>query len=88
MSDIGEIFGCIREVQKERKKERLEDFAKSGLQEFFVKHTDYHYSTVLQQARLDYWPSTHKWRWKDKNYWGTLANFCNFLKKRGWNGRA
>jgi hypothetical protein len=86
MGDMGEIFGCIRENNKARKAQRLEDFLESGLGEVMKKHTLYHWSTTLQDHRLEYWPTTCKWRWMDRNYWGDLQAFANFLHKRGWNG--
>lgn len=50
----------------------------------FTKHTIWHYSTVLDGDRLDYWPTKNKWRWRDKNYVGAPHQMEGFLKKRGW----
>ena len=85
-TERGAIFGCLKEAAHQKKQERLLEFAKSPLCRQMEQHTLYHWSTALQGHRLEYWPTTRKWRWKDKNYWGTLTDFENFLRKRGWNG--
>lgn len=84
MSEMGEIFGCIKSATKARKARRLQEFEESNLGTLLTEHSPYHKSTTLQGNRLDYWPTTCRWRWKDQNYWGTLNDFINFLDKRGW----
>lgn len=34
------------------------------------KHSEYHWTIKVDTGTLDYWPTKHKWRWKDKNYQG------------------
>ena len=82
MGEMGEVFRQMRESNKERKELRLKD-AKPILP-LFTKHTLVHYSTYLQGEKLDWWPTTGKWRWKYKNYHGTPDDLMNFLKKRSW----
>jgi hypothetical protein len=48
----------------------------------WIQHTEYHFSYLLNRSRLDYWPSTNKWRWNGRNYSGTIRDLFNFIKKR------
>lgn len=85
-TERGKIFGCLKDAVAHKKDERLKAFQAHPLSQQMEQHTLYHWSTALRGRRLEFWPTTQKWRWKDKNYWGTLQNFENFLRKRGWNG--
>ena len=85
-AERGPIFGCLKEATRHKKAERLKEFEEHFLSKQMEQHTLYHWSTALRGHRLEYWPTTRKWRWKDKNYWGALRSFENFLRKRGWNG--
>ena len=71
MGDMGDIFKLMTERNKERRAKNLKkaDTAR------FTRHTEYHFSTMLQGKRLDYWPSGNKWRWKNKNYYGDIHGF-------------
>lgn len=82
MGDMREVFDLMREANKQRKEKNLanaEPFLK-----FFTKHTQWHYSTYLNGERVDWWPSTNKWRVSYKNYNGDAVSLMNFLTKRGW----
>jgi hypothetical protein len=59
MGDMGEYFRDWDAAKKARKAERLADANSAG----WTRHTDYHWSRMLQGRRLDYWPSTGRWRW-------------------------
>lgn len=86
MAIRGMLFSCLKQEAKQKKDDRLQEFEASALCAQMEQHTRYHWSTALNGQRLEYWPSVCKWRWKDKNYWGSLACFENFLRKRGWSG--
>lgn len=75
MGDMAEDFAALRDHHKERRANNLAKADTSG----FTQHTEYHFSTVLQGERLDYWPSGNKWRWKKKTYHG---NVHGFIKNR------
>jgi hypothetical protein len=34
----------------------------------WTKHTDHHWSRIINGKRLDYWPSTCKWQYDGKKY--------------------
>lgn len=80
MGDMGEVFRLMTKMKKERRAAKLKD-AQPFLSAF-KKHTEWHYATMLQGEVLDYWPSTGKWRWKYKNYHGTIEDLLNFIEKR------
>jgi hypothetical protein len=80
MGDMKEAFELLTRSKKERKIERLIN-AKPYLTAF-KKHTQWHYATILQEEILDYWPTTNKWRWKYKNYYGDIEDLLNFIEKR------
>lgn len=46
------------------------------------QHTEVHWSTQLRGDRLDYWPSTGKWRWRDSTCHGDITSLINFIRKR------
>lgn len=86
MAARGTLFGCLKQEVKQKKDDRLQEFEASALCAQMEQHTLYHWSTVLNGQRLEYWPTLGKWRWNNKAYWGQLIDFINFLRKRGWNG--
>lgn len=75
MGDMGEIFRDWNAHKKERKKERLAAANPEG----WTIHTEYHWSRDLNGSRLDYWPSTGKFRYKGKTMFGGITGF---IKKR------
>jgi len=83
LGEMGEVFRLMTEMQKKRKSQRLK--AAKPFIKHLTRHTDWHYSTMLGPERVDYWPTTSKWRCFDRNYHGDVLDFMNFLKKRGWN---
>ncbi len=80
MGDMREDFDFLKKLNKELREQRLED-AQPILGKF-IKHTEYHYGLWLVDSKLDYWPSTSKWRWRNKNYWGKPQDLLNFIRKR------
>lgn len=83
-TEWGPIFGCLKDAEAHKKKERFEAFLAHPISQGMKQHALNHWSTSLEGKRLEYWPTAQKWRWKDKTYWGTLKSFENFLRKRGW----
>lgn len=47
-----------------------------------TKHTDVHWSTMLNGSRVDIWPSGTKFRYKNKTFRGTFQDCINFIIKR------
>lgn len=78
---MGDIFNAMKDEDKERRHERKE---KANSMDFsdFIKHTDWHWSRMVQAGRIDYWPTKNKWRMNGKNYFGTPQDLKNFVEKR------
>lgn len=55
-------FNRFRKNKKERRFQRAEKSDDGG----WTKHTKYHWSRKIGRHRLDYWPSTGRWRFKDR----------------------
>lgn len=89
MGDMGDLY---RDWDAFKKAAREERFGKAQALFFdawqgppmpgWTKHTPYHWSRDLDGDRLDYWPSTGKWRWRSKGYHGTPYDTANFIAKR------
>lgn len=77
MGDMGDIFRDMREANRQRRERNLKRAQDSELP--WMKHTDHHWSLELQGDRLDYWPSTQKFRWRGKSYQGGVEGF---IRKR------
>ena len=89
MGDMGDIFREWNEYKRQAREARFT----AAQQVFFdawtgppmpgwVKHTPYHWSRVLDGNRMDYWPSTGKWIWRNKKYYGTPYDTARFIAKR------
>lgn len=48
----------------------------------WTKHTEWHWSTMLNGEQLDYWPSGTKFRYKKKTYRGTINDVQGFIRNR------
>lgn len=83
------MWAAYHHHRKQRRTARLIDFDKGGRAELeqllgqkLVQHTEYHFSFTLQNNRVDYWPSSSRWRWKNKAYFGNMRSLCGFVSKR------
>lgn len=77
---MGEIFNAMKEADKERRHKNLENAESLDFSDF-TKHSQWHWSRMLREGRLDYWPTKNKWRY-DKMYFGTAKDLRNFVNKR------
>ncbi len=85
MGDMGDVFNAMREDDKVRRHNNLEKAEAIDFDDF-TKHTQWHWSRLLEDKRLDYWPTKNKWKY-DKMYFGTAQDLRNFVDKRiagGW----
>jgi hypothetical protein len=71
---MGEIFNAMSERDKERRHRNLEN-AIATHPEGWTMHSAVHWSRGLAGARLDYWPSRQKFRWKGRTYTGDVIGF-------------
>ena len=63
-SDVAETYKAMREHKKSMKQIRLESADLSG----WSKHTEYHYSRMVGNFKMDYWPSTGLVMFKGKRH--------------------
>lgn len=75
MGDVGEDWRAIGDMRKARKTANLEAANSDG----WKVHTDYHWSRTLNGLRLDYWPSTTRFKFDGRYYTGGIDGF---IKKR------
>lgn len=74
MGDMGDIFREMTAAKKERAQERLET-AEEVASKCWTKHGTHHWSTTLNGERLDYWPSTSRFRYQGKTHFGGVEGF-------------
>ncbi|AVX04295.1 hypothetical protein MXMO3_01770 [Maritalea myrionectae] len=82
MGDMGDYFRDWDAAKKRRKGDRLSDAEAMDWPCEWKKHTEHHWSTVLNVHRLDYWPSTGKWIWCAEKYRGDAQSLARFIEKR------
>lgn len=49
--------------------------------EGWTKHTEYHWSTLLNGKRLDFWPSKDKWIYNEKIMFGDVDEFIKYKEQ-------
>lgn len=84
------LWWAYRQDKKRRRNNNFVSWEESNRQQLqeilgpsrLVKHSDYHYSFLIGTERVDFWPSTNKWRMKKKTYFGNFRSLCNFVRKR------
>lgn len=68
------LAGFVSKIKSEHhRRANMEAFDPTG----WIKHQEYHYSTVLNGSRLDYWPSTQKFSYKGVIYQGDVYEFMD-----------
>ena len=73
MGDVGENFRLWKKIKKEKREKNLSSANSDG----WCKHTEYHWSRVLNGNRLDYWPSRKKWQYNNKIMTGDVTKFIS-----------
>jgi hypothetical protein len=81
MGDMGEIFREWNDHKKEVKARNLEN-AFAGGTDGWTLHSSVHWSRVLLGDRLDFWPSTKKFRWRNRTRIGDHQEVENFIRNR------
>lgn len=85
MGDMGDFYRDWDAAKKAAKEKRLADAeCQFNAQNAtgWVRHTPYHWSRDLCGDRMDYWPSTGKWRWRNKSFRGTPYSTARFIINR------
>lgn len=49
------------------------------LRVYFTIHNEFHWSLDLLGDRLNYWPSTNKWRWRNETHRGSVSMLQEFI---------
>ena len=80
MTDAAEVYRAMRDQRKEQNARRLH-VAKTKYGEGWTEVTDHYWTRDLAGHRLDYWPSTGRWRWKGKSYKGKPEATALFIAK-------
>lgn len=93
MGDMREYFDDWKRFWKDRRKKHLDTAEEQEFQQRdepdaieWTKHTEWHWSTMLNGERLDYWPSGTKFRYKNKTYRGTIKDVTGFIRNRTKKG--
>jgi hypothetical protein len=69
--DAVEIYRAMDRHNKERRERNLAAADPDG----WTQHTPYHWSRTLCGDRLDYWPSTNRFRWRGRTHVGGVQGF-------------
>ena len=80
MGDMGDDFRKFKKFQKKRNAKNLEKAQKKD-DGSWIKHTTYHWSKMLNNKKLDYWPSKNKWMYDGKVSQGDIQSFMNKRQK-------
>lgn len=88
------LWAAMRHHNKQRRTSRLIDFENGGIKELEVilgrklkKHTDFHYSFMLNDELVNYYPSGGKWRYKNRTSYGNVQSLIGFVRKRVNNSK-
>jgi len=80
MGDMAETFRYMREEIKKKKANQLAE--SSAIAKGFTQHTEYHFSTMCAGNRLDWWPSTRRWMYKQRLFYGRYDAMLGFMRNR------
>lgn len=71
MSEIGDDFKAMQEHYRKIRHDRVKHGAPPG----WTEHSQWHWSRMLNGKRLDYWPSTQKFRYAGRTHQGDVWGF-------------
>lgn len=80
MGDMRDEFDALKEHNKERKARNT--VKNEELKPHFIEHTPYHWGHFCAGTKVDFYPTTNKWLWRGKKYYGTAQDCLNFIRKR------
>lgn len=81
MGDMGDLFNEMKRLTRERRKANLASAYEIGADGWTV-HCKTHWSRTIKGQRLDYWPSTNKWRFMGRNHNGDRESLNGFIRNR------
>ncbi len=71
MGDVGDDYKFLKELKKDRREKNLASANGDG----WTKHTEYHWSRLLNGIRIDYWPSRNKFQYDGRVMTGDVNAF-------------
>lgn len=80
MTDRDEIWDILKQHKKEKfdaDRARFLEDAKRTDDGGWTKHTEYHWSRIVNGERLDYWPSRKKFQYQGKVRRGNVMKIVN-----------
>ena len=86
MGDMGDLFRDWDADKKRRKDDRMREARASDLPGW-TKHTEYHWSRMLNGQKLNWWPSTGRWSYglhgkRPHMHFGKQDDLLNFIRNR------
>ena len=72
----------FRESTRKKRRDQLDEAIHDADDGGWTKHTNWHWSRTVAGSRLDFWPSTRRWRWRGRTYYGTCTDAMNFIKNK------
>jgi hypothetical protein len=77
MGDMGDLYNALKEQKKEKRQKNLKKADPTG----WNKHSEYHWSRIVNGKKLDYWPSTNKFQYAGKVMSGNVKEFIAAREK-------
>lgn len=80
-----EIWDALKQHKKEKFDADRARFLKSAKEQDdggWTKHTEYHWSRMINGTQLDYWPSRKKYRYKGQTKRGNVYAFIKQQEKK------
>ena len=78
------VWDALKKVSKEKFDADRKTFLESAVQNDdggWVKHTQFHWSRMIQGKKLDYWPSRNKFQYEGKVRRGDVYTFIKRKEK-------
>jgi hypothetical protein len=83
MSDRDEIYDIMKKMSKDKFDEDRKRFLAGAIKADdgkWTKHTEHHWSRLVNDFKLDYWPSRKKWSYRGIV---TRGNVLDFISSKG-----
>ena len=83
IEDMGEFYRDRRAANQRHRNDTGEKVRAKLDPEKWKKHTDWHYTRIVDGSVLSFWPSTSKFQYRDRIYPGGLPRMTKFFKGKG-----
>ncbi len=82
MSETGDMSKIFRGMKERRKNIKATNKENASKDQRWKKHTDYHWSMIINNSKLDYWCSTRTYMYKSKVMCGDVDKFIKKQKDK------